>query len=96
MSHITKEDVEKIAHLSRIALSEVELQNFTKDFEHIFSLIEQLENLNLQEIEPLSHPGGQVLRTREDIVTEHDEHEKLQKIAPKVEEALYLVPPVIE
>lgn len=96
MKHITEAEVQKVAHLSRIGLNDEELHHYTQDLEHIFGLMQQLENANLNNIEPLSHPGGQTLRTREDCVTEEDQHEKFQKIAPKVEEALYLVPPVIE
>ena len=62
----------------------------------VFQLIEQMQAVDTSGIEPMSHALDVVQRLREDIVTESDQHEMFQAIAPQVEGGLYLVPKVIE
>ena len=56
----------------------------------------RMSELNTDGIDPMAHPMDQVQRLRADVVTEQDNHEKFQAIAPQVEAGLYLVPKVIE
>jgi aspartyl-tRNA(Asn)/glutamyl-tRNA(Gln) amidotransferase subunit C len=89
-------DVKRIASLSRISVSDVEAEAVLSQLSGIFSLIEQMQAVDTSGIEPMSHAQEIVLRLRDDVVTESDQHEVFQKGAPQVEAGLYLVPKVIE
>ena len=67
-----------------------------KQLSGIFALIEQMQAVDTTGIEPMSHAQNVVLRLRDDAVTESDQHELFQSVAPQVEAGLYLVPKVIE
>ena len=90
------EDVKRIAHLARIAVSEEEATAVLGQLNGIFGLIEDMQAVSTAGIEPMSHAQDVVLRLREDDVSEGDQHELFQCIAPQVEAGLYLVPKVIE
>jgi aspartyl-tRNA(Asn)/glutamyl-tRNA(Gln) amidotransferase subunit C len=89
-------DVKKIALLAALAVEEDELAIVGDKLSNILDLFAQLEAANTDGIEPMAHPLDQVQRLRDDLVTEIDQHEKFQAIAPAVEAGLYLVPKVIE
>jgi aspartyl-tRNA(Asn)/glutamyl-tRNA(Gln) amidotransferase subunit C len=91
-----KEDVEKIAHLARIALSEKDIPLYTENLSNILAFVEQMNNVETKEIVPMAHPLDAVARMRSDKVTEVDQHQLFQSIAPQAEAGLYLVPKVIE
>jgi len=89
-------DVQRIAHLARIAVSDEEAAGYVGQLNGIFGLIEEMQAVDTQGVEPMSHAQDLMLRLREDVVTETDQHELFQSIAPQVEAGLYLVPVVIE
>ncbi|MCU7906734.1 MAG: Asp-tRNA(Asn)/Glu-tRNA(Gln) amidotransferase subunit GatC [Candidatus Thiodiazotropha sp. (ex Epidulcina cf. delphinae)] len=89
-------DVEKIAHLARMALDESQIDAYAEDLSNILGLVEQLEAADTTDIEPMSHPLHMAQRLRFDEVTEEVRREKNQAVAPSVENGLYLVPKVIE
>ena len=60
------------------------------------SLAQQLNSANTSDVQPLTHPLDVSQRLRADSITEKNLREKFQRIAPKVEAGLYLVPKVIE
>ncbi|MEW8691832.1 MAG: Asp-tRNA(Asn)/Glu-tRNA(Gln) amidotransferase subunit GatC [Candidatus Thiodiazotropha endolucinida] len=93
---LDKSDVEKIAHLARMALDESQIDAYVEDLSNILDLVEQLEAANTDVIEPMSHPLHMAQRMRSDEVTEGDYREANQAVAPKTENGLYLVPKVIE
>ncbi|MES9993716.1 MAG: Asp-tRNA(Asn)/Glu-tRNA(Gln) amidotransferase subunit GatC [Candidatus Thiodiazotropha sp.] len=93
---LDKSDVEKIAHLARMALDESHIGAYVEDLSNILDLVEQLEAADTDAIEPMSHPLHMAQRLRLDEVTEADCREANQAVAPKVENGLYLVPKVIE
>jgi aspartyl-tRNA(Asn)/glutamyl-tRNA(Gln) amidotransferase subunit C len=93
---LDKSDVEKIAHLARMALDESHIDAYVEDLGNILDLVEQLEAVDTEAIEPMSHPLHMAQRMRADQVTEDDRREVNQAVAPKVENGLYLVPKVIE
>jgi aspartyl-tRNA(Asn)/glutamyl-tRNA(Gln) amidotransferase subunit C len=95
--NLTRKDVESIAHLARLALTEQELGELVSTLTRIITFVEQLNAADTSEVEPMAHPlRGQSQRLRADEVTERDAHERYQENAPRVEAALYLVPKVIE
>ncbi len=93
---LTLQDVQRVAQLARIAIDEKEAQGSLRQLQGIFGLIEQMQAVDITGVEPMSHGQEVTLRLREDVVTEGDQHELFQRIAPQVAAGLYLVPKVIE
>jgi aspartyl-tRNA(Asn)/glutamyl-tRNA(Gln) amidotransferase subunit C len=94
---LTRNDVENIAHLARLAISEEQLPVYVDSLSKIFSFVEQLNAAQVDAVEPMAHPlAGQVQRLRADEALDADNHAKYQRNAPRVEADLYLVPKVIE
>lgn len=94
---LTRHDVENIAHLARLAISEQQLPVYVDSLSKIFNFVEQLNAADTASVEPMAHPlGDQVQRLRLDEVLDTDKHAKYQRNAPRVEAELYLVPKVIE
>jgi len=93
---LTADDVKKIAHLARVGIDDQDIQSYAKDLSGMLELMVQMSELNTDGIMPMAHPLDQVQRLRPDVVTEHDQREQFQAIAPQVEAGLYLVPKVIE
>ncbi len=93
---LQRSDVEKIAHLARLAVSTEELADYTRSLSDILEFVEQMDSTDVAHVAPMAHPLDAVQRLREDAVRETDQRDKFQSIAPSVEEGLYLVPKVIE
>ena len=93
---LPKEEVEKIADLARIALTESEVTTYTQQLSDILSFVEQMNTVDTTGIIPMAHPLDAVARLREDVVSETNQRDHFQSIAPQVENGLYLVPKVIE
>jgi aspartyl-tRNA(Asn)/glutamyl-tRNA(Gln) amidotransferase subunit C len=94
---LTRRDVEAIAHLARLEITDGELPVYADSLSKILSFVEQLNAAQTGAIEPMAHPlEGEVQRLRPDEVTESDRHRKYQANAPLVAGALYVVPKVIE
>ncbi len=94
---LTRQDVEKIAHLARLAITEEEMPVYVASLSSIVDFVNELSLAEAGGVEPMAHPReGQHQRLRPDVVTEADDHEKYQKNAPSVQSALYVVPRVIE
>ena len=94
---LTRNDVEIIARLARLAVTEDEASSYADSLSKILHLVEQLHVADVSAIEPMAHPlADMVQRLRVDEVTAVDEHEKFQRNAAKVSSGLYLVPKVIE
>ncbi len=93
---LTRSDVEKIAHLARLALREEDIAPYARTLSDILGLVEQMSVVDTQGVVPMAHPLDMVQRLRPDEVTESDQRAKFQAIAPQVEDGLYLVPKVIE
>ena len=93
---LERSDVEKIAHLARLGLTEAEVPQTTDTLNNILGLIDAMQAVDTTGIEPLAHPLEATQRLRADVVTETNQREAYQAIAPAVEGGLYLVPKVIE
>jgi aspartyl-tRNA(Asn)/glutamyl-tRNA(Gln) amidotransferase subunit C len=89
-------DVKRIAHLARIEVSDLDAESYLAKLSGILGLIEQMQAVDTTGITPMSHSQDLTQRLREDVVTETDQRELFQSIAPAVENGLYLVPKVIE
>lgn len=93
---LEKSDVEKIAHLARLAIDEKDVPEYTRNLTNILDLVEQMSSVNTDDVAPMAHPLDATQRLRSDEVTESNQREHFQEIAPNVEDGLYLVPKVIE
>lgn len=93
---LTLNDVEKIAHLSRLSLNDGEKAATLEKLNAVFALVEKMQTVNTDGVEPMSHPHEVALRLRDDVVRETDCAAAYQAVAPEVRERLYIVPQVIE
>jgi aspartyl-tRNA(Asn)/glutamyl-tRNA(Gln) amidotransferase subunit C len=93
---LSLDDVQRIALLARIAIDEREGWQILGQLQAIFGLIEEMQAVDTTGVEPMSHAQDVVQRLRPDQVTEVDQRQLYQSIAPQVEDGLYLVPKVIE
>jgi aspartyl-tRNA(Asn)/glutamyl-tRNA(Gln) amidotransferase subunit C len=94
---LTADDVKKIAHLARLGIDKQDMASYAQDLSGILELMKQMGETDTDVVMPMAHPiMDQKQRLREDKVTEIDNHNHFQAIAPQVEEGLYLVPKVIE
>lgn len=90
------EDVRSIAHLARLHIDEADIDQYAADLSSILDLVDQMNQVDSSSVAPLSNPLDATQRLRDDEVTERDQREKFQSIAPDVEQGLYRVPKVIE
>ncbi len=93
---ISRNDIEKVALLARIKVDEDQITVLEKDLGNILDLVDQLQSADTSQTEPMAHPLDAVQRLRPDVVTESNQREAFQAIAPATKNGLYLVPRVIE
>ena len=93
---LSSEEVRRIAELARIGISDAEAAAVQAQLNDIFELIGRMQKVDTEGVAPMSHGQDLKLRLRDDVVTERDQRERFQSVAPKVEQELYLVPKVIE
>jgi len=93
---LTLDDIHRIAHLARIDIDAAAAEEVHAKLTSIFGVINQLQAIDTTGIVPMSHAQDVALRLRDDRVTEPDRHADFQRVAPAVEDDLYLVPRVIE
>ena len=90
------DDVKRVAHLARIEVTPDEAQQVLTKLTGIFALIEDMRRVDTKGIAPMSHAADVHLQLREDSVTETDQRDRFQAVAPETADGLYLVPKVIE
>jgi aspartyl-tRNA(Asn)/glutamyl-tRNA(Gln) amidotransferase subunit C len=93
---LTLDDVRRIAHLARIEIDAGAAAEVHAKLEAIFAMIDELQAVDTSGVEPMSHAQDVTLALRDDKVTETDRHVEYQKVAPAIEDGLYLVPRVVE
>lgn len=93
---LSLEDIQRIARLARIRVSETEAAQTGEQLNGIFKLIEQMQAVDTSGVAPMAHAQEVYQRLREDAVTEADRRQAFQAVAPQTEAGLYLVPKVIE
>lgn len=93
---LDSDDVKKIAHLARLAIDEADIPAYAENLTNILQLVEQMDAVDTEGVQPMAHPLDETQRLREDEVTETNQREHFQTHAPLVEDGLYLVPRVIE
>lgn len=93
---LSLDDVRRIAHLARLEVTDAELHAVREQLNGILGLVEQLQAVPTAGVAPMAHAQNVTLRLRDDAVSETDQRELFQSIAPAAEAGLYLVPKVIE
>ena len=88
--------VKSMADLAKLRLAEEDVAEYLDSMTRILALVEEMQSVDTNGVEPLAHPLDAIQRLREDEVTEPDQRDRLQALAPEVAEGLYLVPRVIE
>lgn len=93
---IDKSEIEKLSRLARISVSDEDSEDVAERITRILGLVDQLQAVDTTNVAPMSHPLDALQRLRADEVTEINQRDAFQAIAPNAEQGLYLVPKVIE
>ena len=93
---LSDDQVRRIARLARIALQPGESAAATARLNRVLALVDEMRRVNTAGVEPMAHAQDLIQPLRVDSVTESNQRERYQAVAPAVEEGLYLVPKVIE
>jgi len=93
---ITRTDVEKVALLARLHLSEVELDTLTDELAQIVTYVDQLAEVDTDGVEPMEHVSASANVFREDKITPSLDREKALRASAGHDEEFFQVPPVIE
>ena len=90
------DDVKQIAHLARLQIDQQNIDGYASSLSNILDMVEQMNEVDTTDVQPMAHPMDVAQRLRTDEVLEENQREAFQAIAPKTENGLYLVPRVIE
>jgi aspartyl-tRNA(Asn)/glutamyl-tRNA(Gln) amidotransferase subunit C len=93
---LSDDQIRRLARLARIAIRPDESRAVAERLNRVLGLIEEMRAVDTAGIEPMSHALDVVQRLRPDQVTETNQQERTQEVAPAVQDGLYLVPKVIE
>ena len=88
--------VRRIAHLARIAVKEEELEHLQGEVNAILAFVEQLNELNVEGVEPMTSVVPIGMKMRDDVVTDGEMPEKVTGSAPVSDEHFFVVPKVVE
>ena len=86
----------KVAKLARIKVEDDALPALAEEFNAILGFIEQLEEVDVEGVEPMTSVTPQRLKRREDVVTDGDQQDKVLSNAPDAREGFFAVPKVVE
>jgi len=93
---VNVEDVKKIARLSRIRVEDTELQSLADDLSGILGWIEQLNEVDVDKVEPMTSAVAMKSPMRKDIVSDGDKRDQILKNAPKKDDGFFVVPRSVE
>ena len=93
---IEKGDIEKLSQLARINVSTDVADMVTDRINDVLSMVDQLQAIDTENIEPMAHPNDATQRLRNDEISESDQRQALMLNAPAQEDGLFLVPKVID
>ena len=88
--------VRRVAHLARIAVAEDEVEHLKDELNAILAFIEQLSEVNVDGIEPMTSVMPMEMKTREDVVTDGEIPDMIVQNAPLREDHFFVVPKVVE
>jgi aspartyl-tRNA(Asn)/glutamyl-tRNA(Gln) amidotransferase subunit C len=93
---VDADTVRRIAHLARIAVADGEVENLRAELNAMLAFVEQLQELNVEGVEPMTSVTPMAMKKRHDVVTAGDDAEAVLKNAPQSADNFYLVPKVVE
>jgi aspartyl-tRNA(Asn)/glutamyl-tRNA(Gln) amidotransferase subunit C len=93
---IESSDIAKLAKLARIEINDVDARETASRISDVLALVDQLQAINTDGVLPMAHPLDAVQKLRPDVISETNQREAFQAIAPATQDGLYLVPKVIE
>jgi aspartyl-tRNA(Asn)/glutamyl-tRNA(Gln) amidotransferase subunit C len=93
---VDADTVRRIAHLARIAVAEDEIDHLKGELNAMLSFVEQLGEVNVDSVEPMTSVTPMAMKKRHDVVTDGDIVEQVVKNAPMSEDDFFLVPKVVE
>jgi aspartyl-tRNA(Asn)/glutamyl-tRNA(Gln) amidotransferase subunit C len=96
MSEVDADTVRRIAHLARIAVAEGEVENLRIELNAMLAFVEQLNEVNVEGVEPMTSVTPMVMKKRADVVTDGNDAEAVLKNAPQSAGHFYLVPKVVD
>lgn len=88
--------VRKIASLAKLDIADNDIDQYQQDLSNILDLVAQMKDCNTDDVEVMTHPMDATMRLRDDTITETNQRESLQTVAPATENGLYLVPKVLD
>ena len=88
--------VRRIAHLARIAVSDAEVPHLQGELNAMLAFVEQLSEVNVEGVEPMTSVTPMVLKKRADVVTDGNIRDDVLANAPSTEDGFFLVPKVVE
>ena len=88
--------VRRIAHLARIAVAEDEVENLQTELNAILAFVEQLSEVDIEGVEPMTSVIPMDMKKRADVVTDGGIPDDIVKNAPMTEEHFFVVPKVVE
>ncbi|MEX0406997.1 Asp-tRNA(Asn)/Glu-tRNA(Gln) amidotransferase subunit GatC [Aquibium sp. LZ166] len=88
--------VKRVAHLARIAVTDEDAQRMTGELNAILGFVEQLDEVDVSGVEPMTSVIPMEMKKRQDIVTDGDKADDIVANAPATDENFFLVPKVVE
>jgi aspartyl-tRNA(Asn)/glutamyl-tRNA(Gln) amidotransferase subunit C len=93
---VDADTVRRIAHLARIAVADSEVEGLRNELNAMLAFVEQLQEVNVEGVEPMTSVTPMAMKKRPDAVTDGGDAEAVLKNAPQSDEKFYLVPKVVE
>ena len=93
---INRKEVEQIAVLAKLSVSEVEIDAIAESLHSVVEMINHINEVETDNINPMANPMDAVQRLRADVVTEKSNKDQLLSMAPQEDGDYYLVPTVVE
>ena len=93
---VTEEVVRNIAELVQLKVDDADLKQLAEGMQNILALADQMQTINTEGVEPVSNPLDASQTLRPDLVTEENQRELFQSLAPATQSGLYLVPRVVD
>jgi len=93
---VDKDTVKRVARLARIAVSDAEAEKFTGDLNTILGFVEQLNEVDVTGVEPMTAVVAMKMKMRDDIVTDGEKADRVLANAPGGNPEFFVVPKVVE
>ena len=93
---ISEDTLKNISLLSKLEIEKSMKEKVSKELESILLMVDQMNEVNTDKVEPMSHPLSEAQNLREDIISEDIERDKYIKNAPQSDDGYYLSPKVID